>query len=125
MNMPVVYERREGSSLRMRVLIEAFAVPVLSATMAIGQMAGMAHHADHAENSAPPPVVTTSSTVTFTKDVAPIVQRRCQECHRPGEGAPFSLLTYEDAKPWARLMKQMVEQRQMPPWFEDGHTEKF
>src|SRR5262249_55593487 len=45
--------------------------------------------------------------------------------HRPGEGTPFSLMSYEDARPWAMLMKQMVEQRQMPPWFEDGHTEKF
>jgi hypothetical protein len=66
-----------------------------------------------------------SSQVTFTKDVAPIVQQHCQTCHRAGEGTPFSLLTYEQARPWARAMKSMVQQREMPPWFEDGHTERF
>ena len=69
--------------------------------------------------------VTNPSNVTFTKDVAPIVQQHCQSCHRPGEGTPFSMLTYEDARPWATAMKQMVVTRAMPPWFEDGHTEKF
>ena len=40
--------------------------------------------------------------VTFSKDVAPILQRSCQNCHRPGSIAPMSLLTYKDARPWAR-----------------------
>jgi hypothetical protein len=57
--------------------------------------------------------------VTFTKDVAPILQRSCQNCHRPGSIAPMSLLTYEDARPWARSMKNRVSQRQMPPWHVD------
>jgi len=56
---------------------------------------------------------------TFTKDVAPILQRSCQNCHRPGSIAPMSLLTYEDARPWARSMKNRVSQRQMPPWHVD------
>ena len=56
---------------------------------------------------------------TFTKDVAPILQRSCQTCHRPGSIAPMSLLTYEDARPWARSMKNRVSQRQMPPWHVD------
>ena len=60
--------------------------------------------------------------VTFTKDVAPILQRSCQNCHRPGSIAPMSLLTYEDARPWARSMKQNVSQRQMPPWFIDKNV---
>ena len=51
--------------------------------------------------------VTHPSHVTFTKDVAPIVQQHCQGCHRPGEGTPFSMMTYEDARPWALAMKRM------------------
>ncbi len=61
----------------------------------------------------------TTSRVTFTKDVAPILQRSCQNCHRPDSIAPMALITYEDARPWARSIKQRVEQRQMPPWHVD------
>jgi hypothetical protein len=57
--------------------------------------------------------------VTFTKDVAPILQRSCQTCHRPGSIAPMPLLTYEDARPWARSIKDRVSRRQMPPWHVD------
>src|ERR1700745_1184112 len=57
--------------------------------------------------------------VTFTRDVAPIFQKSCQNCHRPGSIAPRSLLPYEDARPWARSIKQRVEARQMPPWHVD------
>jgi hypothetical protein len=60
--------------------------------------------------------------VTFTKDVAPILQKNCQACHRPGSIAPMSLLTYEDARPWARSMKQRVSLREMPPWFIDKNV---
>ncbi len=59
------------------------------------------------------------STVTFTKDVAPILQRSCVTCHRPGESAPMSLMTYDDARPWARSMKARVTAREMPPWHID------
>jgi hypothetical protein len=59
--------------------------------------------------------------VTFNKDVAPILQNHCQVCHRPGNIAPMSLLTYQDARPWARSIKQQVVQRNMPPWFIDQH----
>ena len=55
--------------------------------------------------------------VTFAKDVAPILQRSCQNCHRPGSLAPMSLLTYEDVRPWARSIKQKTALREMPPWF--------
>src|ERR1700681_184995 len=61
---------------------------------------------------------------TFTKDVLPILQKNCQACHRPGEAAPFSLLTYESARPWAKDIKGAVVSRKMPPWFADpkyGH----
>lgn len=57
--------------------------------------------------------------VTFTKDVAPILQRSCQNCHRPGSIAPMSLLTFEDARPWARAIKEKVRLREMPPWYVD------
>lgn len=56
---------------------------------------------------------------TFAKDVAPILQERCQVCHRPGGGAPFSLLTYEHSRPWARAIRQRVAAREMPPWHVD------
>src|SRR5439155_3330407 len=54
---------------------------------------------------------------TFTKDVAPILQRACQNCHRPGQIAPMSLLTYADVRPWAKSIRQRVVQREMPPWY--------
>jgi len=60
--------------------------------------------------------------VTFTKDVAPILQARCQSCHRPNTFAPMSLLTYEDARPWARSIKQKVVAREMPPWYIDKNV---
>jgi hypothetical protein len=62
---------------------------------------------------------------TFSKDVAPILQRNCQMCHRPGEAAPFSLLTYEQARPWAKAIEAAVLQRKMPPWFADPKVGHF
>jgi hypothetical protein len=59
------------------------------------------------------------SQVTFTKNVAPILQARCQVCHREGTVAPMSLLTYEQARPWAKAIKAKVAAREMPPWFID------
>jgi hypothetical protein len=61
----------------------------------------------------------TTTPVTFTKDVAPILQEKCQECHQPGSIAPMSLITYEDARPWARAIREKVVQREMPPWHID------
>ena len=65
-----------------------------------------------------------TGSVTFQKDVAPIFQKNCQGCHRPGQIAPMSLLTYKDARPWARSIKNAVTAKTMPPWFADpnyGH----
>jgi mono/diheme cytochrome c family protein len=59
--------------------------------------------------------------VTFTKDVAPILQRSCVSCHRPGEMAPMSLMTFEDVRPYARSIKTRVASREMPPWHIDRH----
>src|SRR5215831_7784379 len=56
---------------------------------------------------------------TFAKDVAPILQERCQECHRNGSMAPMSLVTYEETRPWAKAIRQRVITRQMPPWHID------
>jgi hypothetical protein len=67
----------------------------------------------------------TSTQVTFYKDVLPVLEKNCQNCHRPGEAAPFSLLTYKDARPWAAAMKEAVVSRKMPPWFADPRVGKF
>jgi mono/diheme cytochrome c family protein len=63
--------------------------------------------------------------VTFTKDVAPIFFNNCVQCHRPGEIAPMSLLTYKDARPWARSIREKVATRVMPPWHADPHFGEF
>jgi hypothetical protein len=60
--------------------------------------------------------------VTFSKDVAPILQRSCQNCHRPGSIAPMALLTYQETRPWARSIKEKVVKRQMPPWHIDRNV---
>lgn len=62
--------------------------------------------------------------VTFNRDVVPILEKKCQSCHRPGEVAPMSLLTYESSRPWAKAIKAAVLTRKMPPWSADpryGH----
>ncbi|MFN3652744.1 MAG: ascorbate-dependent monooxygenase [Armatimonadota bacterium] len=53
---------------------------------------------------------------TYYRDVAPILQSRCEGCHRPGQVAPFSLLTYDQAKRWGTEIKALTGNRQMPPW---------
>ena len=77
-----------------------FVLPVLTATPA-GQQ----------------PQVT--ADVTFMKDVAPILQRSCMSCHRAGSIGPMALTSYEEARPWARAMRQKVSAREMPPWYID------
>ena len=52
---------------------------------------------------------------TFTRHIAPIVYKHCAQCHRPGEVAPMSLLSYDDVRPWARAIKNKVASREMPP----------
>lgn len=66
-----------------------------------------------------------ADTVTFTKDVLPILEKNCQSCHRPGEVTPMSLLTYSDARPWAKAIKAAVIGRKMPPWFADPDVGHF
>src|SRR5262245_6728102 len=65
------------------------------------------------------PTIATAAGVanpTFTKDIAPIFQQKCETCHRPDSMAPMSLKTYEEVRPWARSIRNRVEARQMPPW---------
>ena len=86
-----------------RCQFRSFAVMVFAALVAMPSVA----------------VAQDASEVTFSKDVAPILQRSCQDCHRTGSIAPMSLLTYEDARPWARSIKDKVVTRAMPPWYID------
>src|SRR5215471_21833501 len=60
-----------------------------------------------------------SKQPTYAKDIAPIFQEKCQNCHRAGAMAPMSLVTYEEVRPWAKAIKQRVVLRQMPPWHMD------
>jgi len=65
-----------------------------------------------------------AAAVTFNKDVLPILQKNCQSCHRPGEIAPMPLLSYGEARPWAKAIKAAVVSQKMPPWFAEpkyGH----
>jgi hypothetical protein len=62
---------------------------------------------------------TPAKQVTFSKDVAPIFQAKCQECHQPNSIAPMSLITFQDARPWVRSIKERVAAHQMPPWHID------
>src|ERR1700676_1865224 len=64
----------------------------------------------------------TRPQVTFTKDVAPILQRSCVTCHRPGQSAPMSLRTYEEVRPWASSIRTRVSAREMPPWHIDRNV---
>jgi hypothetical protein len=66
-----------------------------------------------------------AATPTFNKDVAPILYKNCVECHRATGMAPMSLMTYDDARPWARAVKQKVVAREMPPWGADPVIGKF
>jgi mono/diheme cytochrome c family protein len=84
----------------------------LTAAMAMFGAVGIARAQAPANTS-------TKASVTFTKDVVPILQRSCQNCHRPNNMAPMSFLTYQDIRPWARSIKEKVVKRDMPPWFID------
>src|SRR5476649_428460 len=73
-------------------------------------------------------VVAAASSIepaTFNKDVLPVLQKNCQGCHRPGEVAPMSFLTYRETRPWAKAMKAAVLSRKMPPWFADAQYGHF
>jgi hypothetical protein len=71
------------------------------------------------------PGVVSAAPPTFTKDVAPILYNSCVGCHRPGEVAPMSLISYEDVRPWAKSIRLKVSSREMPPWGADPRFGRF
>ena len=93
---------------------------MISVVMAVAAMA--VRSANVAGAAAPAPQ---ADVPTYSKDVAPILQKNCQVCHRPGEAGPFSLLTYEDARQRADKIKNALVDGKMPPWFADPHYGKF
>jgi hypothetical protein len=66
-----------------------------------------------------------ASPTTFHNDIEAVLQKHCQACHRPGEAAPFSMLTYKDVRPWAKAISEAVLLRKMPPWFADPAHGQF
>jgi len=65
------------------------------------------------------------ATISFTKDIVPILQKNCQECHRPGQIGPMPLLKYEDVEGWSSMIHEVVSDRRMPPWYADPKIGKF
>src|SRR5580704_16646429 len=65
------------------------------------------------------------SSVTYSKEVAPILFKNCVTCHRSGEIGPMSLLSYQEARPWAKAIKQAVQTKKMPPWYADPNYGHF
>jgi tetratricopeptide (TPR) repeat protein/mono/diheme cytochrome c family protein len=71
------------------------------------------------------PTADAQNSVTFNRDIAPIIFHSCSTCHRPGEAAPFSLLTYSDVKKHARQIVDVTRSRAMPPWLPEPQELKF
>jgi peroxiredoxin/mono/diheme cytochrome c family protein len=71
------------------------------------------------------PSISEAGPVDYARHVAPILRERCQQCHRPGEVAPFSLLSYEDARRWSESIYEVVDQGLMPPWHADPRHGRF
>jgi peroxiredoxin len=69
---------------------------------------------------AAPAKETRASTVNYAKHVAPIIQNRCQECHRPGQIGPMALMSFDDASSWSAMIREVVESKRMPPWHADA-----
>src|ERR1700692_2579169 len=63
--------------------------------------------------------------VTYNRDVAPILYKNCVVCHRPNDIAPMSLMTYQNARAWARQIREAVVQRKIPPWHADPKVGEF
>lgn len=71
------------------------------------------------------PTARPAPEVTYTRDIAPILQKHCQECHRPGQVAPFSLLNYQQASRWSKTISEVVSDGRMPPWHADPRHGEF
>jgi len=107
-----------GPGIGSRLRKAEWAAIVLAGSVAVGSLAA---------RSGPRPLPSTDSTaqLTFNRDIAPILFRECSTCHRPGEAAPFSLLTYSDAKKHARQIAEVTRSRSMPPWLPAPQKLKF
>src|SRR5678816_2110347 len=70
-------------------------------------------------------VVAAPGAPTFNRDVVPILQNRCRECHRPGEVAPMAFVTYQQTRPWAKAIREAVLLKKMPPWFAERGYGQF
>ena len=93
--------------------------------VAVGALLGSAAVLAQAGRPQDPRVPPTESAPTFSKDVAPIFYKNCVSCHRPGEIAPMSLISYRDVRPWAKSIRAKVLAREMPPWHADPQHGKF
>jgi len=92
-------------------------ISLVGISLAVSIAMMMSATAAEAQTSAT--VATTQQQVTFARDVAPILQQKCQECHQPNSIAPMSLITYQEVRPYAVAIKERVAARQMPPWHID------
>ena len=86
-------------------------ITVLAAAFVVFGLALLTNDSSSSASVEPGP-----ANVTFSKDVAPIFFAKCAECHKPGEAAPFSALTFKDVRPWAKSIREKVVNREMPPW---------
>ena len=109
--MPVTRSSRLSPKLRA-------GVPALAFLLVLAHVVSSPVVAQQAGKAADGPV----TGPTFTKDVAPILQKNCQNCHQPGAIGPMSLATYEEVRPWARAIKQRVLAGEMPPYRYDRHV---
>jgi hypothetical protein len=92
--------RRAGTTFRIVFQVFLSSVSAFSATVAEGA----------------------AQAPTFAKDIAPILQNKCQDCHHPGGSGPMSLVSYNEVRPWAKSIKARVLARTMPPWLIDEHV---
>ena len=97
-------------------------IRTMVAAAALAVLAGVASVQVGAQASTAPPA---AAGPTFARDVAPIFYKNCTNCHRPGEIAPMSLLTFKDARPWARSIATRVAKGTMPPWHADPSHGEF
>jgi len=108
----------QGVAVILMLLICVTAAARHSATSGRRDVTSGSASSDEPGRAAPP-------HVTFTRDIAPIVFHSCAPCHRPGEAAPFSLLSYADAKTHAHQITAVTERRIMPPWLPEPDGPKF
>lgn len=98
--------------------------PVLAGALVLASLVGLTA-AEQAPAPSAKPVSTPPPGPTFSKDVAPILYKNCTSCHRAGEIGPMPLVTYREARPWAKAIANSVSARAMPPWFADPQYGKF